>query len=160
MVFGFFKSPRFRDPELGEFARSRGRWRGSLALGSGASVPLVVSGSRSQPDPRAVEAAREVPARLAAWRPAIEAALFAHYEPYAEALAAGELAESDATFARIAAPGGVWPHVSLEFVAVTPLDGVLTIELGYTTAWDEEHTLGARFQAGRLIELCGSVLPP
>jgi len=49
---------------------------------------------------------------------------------------------------------------SLVFVSVTPLDGVLTTELGYTTAWDEEHTLGVRFQSGKFIELCGSVLPP
>ncbi len=103
---------------------------------------------------------RPLQALLAAWRPAIETALFAHHEPCAEALAAGGLEESDATLPRIAAPGEVWPHVSLEFVAVTPLDGVLTTELGYTSAWDEEHTLGARFRAGRFIELCGSVLPP
>jgi hypothetical protein len=50
--------------------------------------------------------------------------------------------------------------VSLVFVSVTPLSGLLTTELGYTTAWDDEHTLGARFQSGRFIELCGSVLPP
>jgi hypothetical protein len=35
-----------------------------------------------------------------------------------------------------------------------------TSELGYTTDWDEEHTLGARFQTGKFIELCGSMLPP
>ena len=65
-----------------------------------------------------------------------------------------------ATLPRIAAPGDVWSHVSLVFVSVTPLSGLLTTELGYTTAWDDEHTLGARFQSGRFIELCGSVLPP
>jgi hypothetical protein len=58
------------------------------------------------------------------------------------------------------APNHVWPYVSLAFVAVIPLDGVLATELGYTTAWDEEHTLGVRFQLGKFMEICGSVLAP
>jgi hypothetical protein len=33
-------------------------------------------------------------------------------------------------------------------------------EVGCRVQWDEEHTLGARFQNGRIIELCGSVLEP
>jgi len=98
--------------------------------------------------------------QFASWRPAIEKALFEHYGPYAEALAAGELQPPSEAFPSIAAPNQVWPHVSLVFISVTPLDGVLTTELGYTTAWDEEHTLGARFHSGTFIELCGSVLPP
>jgi hypothetical protein len=43
---------------------------------------------------------------------------------------------------------------------VAPLDGILTIEIGYQVAWDEEHTLGARIRDGALLELCGSVLAP
>lgn len=74
-MFGFFKSPRVRDPEIGELSRSRGRWRGSLALGSGASVPLVPSGTRAQPDLQAAAAAREVRAQLAAWHPALSVLL-------------------------------------------------------------------------------------
>jgi hypothetical protein len=46
------------------------------------------------------------------------------------------------------------------FVQVTPLSGVLTVEIGYRVGWDEEHTLGARFRSGQLLELCGSVLVP
>jgi len=96
---------------------------------------------------------------IPSWRPAIEQALFEHYEPYGEAVIAGELpAPSEAR--RIAVPGDVWSHVSLVFVSVTPLSGLLTTELGYATAWDDEHTLGARFQSGNFIELCGSVLRP
>jgi hypothetical protein len=37
--------------------------------------------------------------------------------------------------------------------------GVLTLELGYGVDWDEDHTLGARFQQGRLVELNGSTAP-
>ncbi len=43
---------------------------------------------------------------------------------------------------------------------MAPLDGLLTLELGLRTDWDEEHTLGARLRAGRLAELNGSVLRP
>ena len=50
--------------------------------------------------------------------------------------------------------------MSLVFVCVSFLDDVLTTELGYTTVWDEEHTLGARLQNNKLVELCGSVLTP
>jgi len=92
--------------------------------------------------------------------PAIEQALFEHYEPYAEAVTAGELPSPSEALPRIAAPSEVWSHVSLVFVSITPLSGFLTTELGYTTAWDDEHTLGARFQSGKYIELCGSVLSP
>ena len=159
-MFGLFKSPPFHDPKLGELVRSRGLWRGSLTVEAGVSAPLTVSGRRNEPDSQALAAAREVTGAFASWRPAIEQALFEHYEPYAEAVTAGELPSPSEALPRIAAPVDVWPHVSLVFVSVTPLSGLLTTELGYTTAWDEEHTLGARFQSGRFIELCGSVLRP
>ena len=48
----------------------------------------------------------------------------------------------------------------LTFISIAPLGGVMTTELGYLTAWDEEHTLGARFVDGSFVELNGSVLPP
>ena len=159
-MFSLFKSPAFRDPKLGEFARSRGHWRGSLAFEGIGSVPLVLSGTRTEPDAEALAKARTLASAFTSWRPAIESALFEHYGPYAEALAAGELPPPDSPLPSISAPNEVWPHVSLVFVSVTPLEGVLTPEFGYTTAWDEEHTLGARFQHGKFLELCGSVLPP
>jgi hypothetical protein len=45
-------------------------------------------------------------------------------------------------------------------VQVTRMSGGLTLEIGYRVAWDEEHTLGARIQDGRLVGLSGSVLRP
>ena len=56
--------------------------------------------------------------------------------------------------------GDVWPHSTIAFVQIVPMDGELTVEIGYRTAWDEEHTLGARFQNGMFSELSGSVLEP
>ncbi|MDO9315578.1 MAG: hypothetical protein Q7T97_13655 [Burkholderiaceae bacterium] len=90
----------------------------------------------------------------------IEQTLFDHYRPHAEAVDAGELSPAGASVPCIKSPREVASHVSLVFVAVTPLSGVLTTELGYTVAWNDEHTLGVRFRNGRFIELCGSVLPP
>ena len=43
---------------------------------------------------------------------------------------------------------------------VISLDRRPTVELGYEVDWDVEHTLGARIRDGRVVELCGSVLPP
>ena len=90
----------------------------------------------------------------------IERELFDHYGPYAEAVAKGELEAGPSSLPGIAAPSSLWPYTTMEFVQVGPLDGVLTVEIGYRVAWDEEHTLGARFRHGKLLELCGSVLAP
>lgn len=159
-MFGLFKSPTYTDSELGQFSRSRGMWRNSVQLPGRAAVPLALSGNKSEPDSQALAAAKQLAAELPGWRPAIESALFEHYRPYAEALAAGELPQPEEPLPRLTEPSQVWPHVTPQFVAVSPLDGTMTVELGYTVAWDEEHTLGARFQQGRLVELNGSVLAP
>ena len=111
-MFGLCKSPQFRHPQLGELARARGYWRGSLTLAGRASVPLVLSGTRWEPDAHAVAGAREVATPYGPWRPIIEQALFEHYGPYADALAAGELHPPSATFPSMTAPHHVWPHVS------------------------------------------------
>ena len=77
--------------------------------------------------------------------------MFEHYEPYAEAVTTGELPSPSEALPRIAAQGDVWSHVSLVFVSVTPLSGLLTTELGYTTDWDDEHTLARELRPGSLI---------
>lgn len=158
-MFGLSRAPQFRDSQLGELACSRGHWRGVIRIASKA-VPLALAGTRTEPDARASTAAREVALRYESWRPSIEAALFEHYGPCAGALAAGELEPPSEPLPDIIEAGQVWPHVSLVFVCVAPLRGVLTTELGYTAIWDEEHTLGVRFQNGTFVDLCGSVLAP
>lgn len=159
-MFEFLKSPPFVDSQLGELRRTRGAWRGNIKIGAGAPVLLVVSGDRSGPNVDALHIARSVPSDYLAWRSAIERELFEHYTPYAESVAAGELEPPSSGLPRIDGPSSVWPHVEIEFVQVTPLDRVLTVEIGYRVTWDEEHTLGARFRDGQLLELCGSVLAP
>lgn len=159
-MFGLFKSPPFRDPLLGQFTRSRGHWRGALSLEGAMNVPLVLSGTRTEPDAQAVAIAQTMESAFAYWRPAIASALFEHYGPYAEAVAEGEFPGASKPLPNINAPDEVWPHVALAFVSVAPIEGAFISEFGFTTAWDEEHTLGVRFQEGKFIELCGSVLPP
>lgn len=159
-MFGLFKSPPFHDAQLGDFTRSQGYWRGSISIENGRNLPLAVSGPRSEPDAQALSIARNIAIQFPSWRPTIETALFEHYEPYGESLADDEPPPSSELVAGITSPALVWSHVSLVFVSVAPMDKVLTVELGYTTTWDEEHTLGARFQSGKFIELCGSVLAP
>jgi hypothetical protein len=157
-MFGLFQSAPFSDPMMGELVRWRGFWRGSIQLESG-PAPLVLAGTRAEPDAMALAVANEVQVRLAGWRGTIENAMFDHYQPYAESVAVGEEEACDG-FPVIAVPADVWPHVSLQYIAVLPLSGHLTTELGYTTAWDEEHTLGVRFKGNAFVELCGSVLAP
>jgi hypothetical protein len=159
-VFSLFRSAPFVDEQLGELRRSGGAWRGMLVLDGTVSVPLVIRGSRTAPDPAALRVARSVSLELPSWRPVIARALFEHYTPYAEAVAAGEAEPPAPSMPALAEAPSVWLHTSIAFVQVAPLDGQLTVEIGYRVAWDEEHTLGARLRNGRLVELNGSVLPP
>ena len=151
-MFSLFKSRTVLDPVLGELRRSGGAWRGRLSVGGAAAVALVLPGDGNEPDPRAIEIVRELDASLPDWRAGIAAALLDHLEPYA--------AEADTgNFGHIKMPEDVWPHARLCHVNVFEQSGVLTLELGYGVDWDEDHTLGARFQQGRLVELNGSTGP-
>lgn len=158
-MFELFRSPPFSDPSLGELVRSRGLWRGTLQLDS-RPIPIALAGNRSAPDPAALAVMREVPSRFPSWRSRIQTALFEHYEPYADARADGSDPGEDADVPVIGSSAAIWPHVSLVFVSVLPRDGTWVTELGYATAWDEEHTVGVRFDAHGFDELCGSVLAP
>src|ERR1700740_1004047 len=104
-VCGLFKPPPFHDPKLGQLVRSRGLWRGLLTVEAGVSAPLALSGTRTEPHAQALAAAREEAQEFASWRPAIEQALFEHYEPYAEAVTAREFPSPSETSPRIAVPG-------------------------------------------------------
>ena len=154
-MFGLFKSTTFEDPQLGRLSRSRGKWRGTISFASHRDVPLALSGSGKAPDPASLELARPLPAQFAELVPQIESRLYEHYEPYRESAAAVGLPA-------IQCAHDVWPHVSPAFVLVAPLEGAPApgpvLEIAYTVAWDEEHTVGARFQGGRLFELSGSVI--
>lgn len=150
-MFGLFKSSSFQDAALGELQHKRGFWRGTITL-AGQEVPLLIVGGKDRPDAEALALAQALPAQFTRFRPAIEQALFEHYEPY------GSDEETDVP--KLTAASQVWPQVQLVHVLVDEVDRAMAVELGYTTAWDEEHTLGARFRDGKLLELNGSVVLP
>jgi len=108
------------------------------------------------PNPGRLELARELLTRYAAMRPAIGRALREHYAPYAEAVAAGE-EPPGAQMPTLAGLDEVWTHVAAVRVLIERLAGRETVEIAYRAAWDEEHTLGARFRDWTLVELSGSV---
>jgi hypothetical protein len=126
---------------------------------SQANRHLSNEGIRKAPDESAIEAARKLPVTFAAFRPQIESALFRHYEPYAEAIASGELEPPQEGSVEIDSPAEVWRCVVPQFVSVEPMMGKLVAELGLAVYWDEEHTLGARLDETGFFELCGSVVP-
>ena len=151
-----FLTGRYDDPSLGSLVRGWGCWRGWIALRDGEPVPLVLAGWRSVPDAARLRLARELVSRYAALRPTIARGLFEHYAPYAEAVAAGE--EPDRPdIPRLAGPDEVWAHVSAVRVLIERMGGSETMEIAYRVAWDEEHTLGVRFQEWALVEVNGSV---
>jgi len=156
-MLGFFRLPTFTDPELGALSRSRGRWRGQLAL-EGASLPLAIAGSRGNPDADALDLARILPTAWSRHRDALAQALMAHYAPYQEALAPGEAVVPLDPVPTVARPSDVWPFVTLRSASVAPIDGRLLVETALAVAWDEEHTLSARFDRSRFVELNGSIL--
>lgn len=136
---------------VGPLVRQGGYWRGRIVLGSGSGVPLILAGPRAAPGEAVLGLARELGPRYPALRPAIERALFEHYEPYSDEQLEEEIP-------RLSRSEQVWGHVSPAHVLVEPLGGVDTVEIAYRTEWDSEHTLGARFQDWVMIELNGSVM--
>lgn len=154
---GIFGTTSFDDAVLGRLERTRGLWRCSLSLSGLKAVPLAMPGSNREPDAAALQEARHIASSFADLKPHMQRALFEHYEPYADA-ASGEDSDRDAMTTRsITTPEQVWAHVSLQSVEIIKLSGVITTEFVYSAAWDEDHMLGARFQGGRFVELCGSV---
>lgn len=154
---GLFGSPHFDDVVIGRLKRSGGVWRGTLKVGDTPDVPVNLFGSGREPDAAALAAARQVSAMFGGWRPPIQQALFDHYTPYGEAIAAEDRSAQWTLLPALQKPEQVWNHVTLQSVAVVKMGGIVTTELVYAAAWDDDHTLGARFQAGSLVELCGSV---
>jgi hypothetical protein len=155
-MFNLFGARPYMHSTLGELRRSGGAWRGAIEI-DGAIVPLTLAGGREAPDADALEAASTLPARFTSMQLAIASALFEHAEPYLDSL---QEEESGALLASLKSAADVWQHSKLEFVSVLHRGGSHTVELGYAVSWDEEHTLGVRFQGTELIELCGSVLAP
>jgi hypothetical protein len=156
-MFGLFNSVPFVDDALGAFKKKGNFWVGSVELATHGVLELRLAGDRKAPDASTLMLARELPSRYASHINQIETALYDHFLPYAEANARGELDELEELLPQISEAKQVWPHVFPSHVSIEPMQGVPTVEVAYRVGWDEEHTLGARLQNWRFLELCGSV---
>lgn len=159
-MFGLFSTTDTQHPQLGTLKLQKGHWRGTMALPGKGAVPLILAGSRKGPDTAAVGEALLLPARFAQWQPMIATALYEHFDPYAESYAAQGEDASTGAVAPIRNAQDAWAQATLAAIVIAPLSGAMATELCFTTRWDEEHTLGARFQGERWLELCGSALIP
>ena len=151
-ILDFLVTSTIEDEILGTLRRRWSGWRGALELDPGHPVPLVISGSRAAPAPAALDLARQLPQKYPTLKHAIGQALLDHVEPARDlpdevGLALPPLGDAEA----------VWRFVIPVHVLIAPVLGRLTVEIGLRADWDEEHTLGARLQDWRLIELNGSV---
>ncbi len=126
--------------QLGPMLRRGRRWHGRLPIDTALSVPLVLPGSRSGPDPAAV------------------AVVVSESDAIAALHALAVLAIADENPEEPSA-NDVRPDAEILPVHATVIDfdGQLTLELGYQAPWDDEHTIGVRFRNGALVDLCGSV---
>lgn len=124
--------------------RSRGAWRGRIALDDATAVPLSIMGKRNRPDPGALALAGTIVGCVDLWRPSINAALVEHAAD--AGLLVGEIFVDDV------------PNPS--FIAVIDLEGVPTIEFGFQVSWDDDHTIGVCMRDDVVVELNGSILEP
>jgi hypothetical protein len=154
-MFGLFKPEPVHDGQLGELRRSGGYWKGGIEVAPCGTFRLALAGGREAPDAIALRLAKELPDRFNQLMPKIQVSLFQHYAPYKEAVDAGE--QTGSPCPNVTSPEAIWPHVAPAHVLVEPLEGVTPVEIAFRAAWDEEHTIGARFQNWRFIELNGSV---
>ena len=157
-MFGLFNTRDIEHPQIGTLKWRRGRWEGSLPLPELGTVRILIGGSKKGLLPEAEADTLRLAGVVLTWKAQIAQALFDHAEPYIAASdAEPHLGQNTINIQDAAA---AWDKASLQAVVVEPMDGVMTTELCFTTAWDEEHTLGARFQRGQWLELCGSTLVP
>ena len=155
----FTRNRTFYEPVLGHWVRRGGVWVASYELpGHAEEVEVEVCGSKTEPDPEALQLAIELPVQYVGLVEPIRAALFEHYEPYREAFELGDLPVDEIPM--LEGSDEVWPHVALEGVAIVAMEDGLMAEVRYETAWDIEHRVGARIYRRKgawvLDELCGS----
>lgn len=152
-MLGFLGSDPFQHPTLGTFERKGGQWRGTGTL-LGARAEFRLAGDRKAPSPAALAIAEQLGAWVSASRDTLARELFAHYEPMREAHTEGGF---EGELPAIEAAGGVWPHVTVVHAVVDPAQRGFSVEIHLGVAWDDDHTLGARYLDGVLVELNGSV---
>lgn len=156
-MFGFLQTTPVNDATLGLLRRRGGWWVGSVELPRFGAVELRIAGPRGGPDRCSLDLAVGLPQALVEREGDIAHALYEHYLPGLEVLRSGAFPDLFHSFPEISAVAAVWPHVRGERVEVHAGQRECTIEIACSAAWDEEHTLGLRFNGERVVELCGSI---
>lgn len=80
-MFGLFKTKDYQHPGLGVLSRERGCWRGRCALAGGTALPLIIGGSRQEPDHAAFVHAAKLSEDLRQAESRLKQALFDHHQP-------------------------------------------------------------------------------
>lgn len=154
---GWFGSDPFTDPQLGAFERNGGAWTTVVDLASIGRVTLRLAGDRKAPASESLALAREVSVQYAALRGEIARALHEHLEPYAAEGASDDADDAAIDPAEIRSAEEAFSRAEVRLVDVDASRTAFPIEVQLHVPWDEEHTLGVRIRAGKLVELCGSV---
>jgi hypothetical protein len=156
LLFSLLRPRTVNDLVVGTLTRRHRNWRGRVSLGAHSNVPLLTTGGRTGTDGIALALAHELPSRYATLQPEIGRALFEHYQPYWQAFEAGKI---NGRIVQLTDAAEVWPHVTPVHVIVGPVSVFdrLSIEIGYSTQWDIEHTVGAIVADWHLVELNGSL---
>lgn len=128
-----------------------------IALPGHGPVEFRVAGDRKAPHTPSLEVARALASRYEALRERVAEELFAHFEPYGESVERGDADGDGRVPPPIGSAAEVWAHVSVPFAVVDATRPDFDAEIAFVTAWDEEHTLGARLKGARFVELCGSI---
>jgi hypothetical protein len=142
-----FSSKPFETVALGSLKKRNGLWRGFIDLAESKNIPISIFGNCSEPNLFALESTVQV---LNSWDKIsheIQNSLYEHY------LRGPTWSDSYPKIERTR----LIDFIALEQIVVEKRKGRVVIEIAIRTAWDEEHTLGARLVNRKLEELCESI---
>lgn len=150
-------STTYQDPEFGSFTRGLlGMWKGRMNLQNNENVEVRLPGSGKEPESNSLSLLKELLKRYSALQKEIEKSLYEHYEPYREAVDAGEeVAPIGGKFPWLSSPSDVWNSTKPVRVVVESKK----LEIAFEVQWDEEHIVGATVENWKVVDFCGSVGP-
>ncbi len=153
-----FGSDPFDDPRFGRFVRKGGMWTAECDVAPFGRVAVGLAGDRRAPAAASLDALGEAGAAFEALRGTIGHALVEHLAPYREAIESGDHEVPGFAADSIRTAADVWPHTKVVGIDIDAARAGFAFEVQLAVAWDEEHTLGARFDREAFFELNGSVV--
>ena len=118
-LFDRFRTRQIADVALGTLDWRHGTWRGRVTLPGVGEAELWLPGSERAPsEPARAMVVEGLPYHWVALQPAIERALYDHYEPYRDAAGELDLEEVGDAIPAIARAADVWRHVRRPLVRV------------------------------------------